>query len=201
MRALLATIKNENTLSKTLSIAVLVGIVTILIVLNVDISNNPLILSLGDFLGSTGNLLFLIISNMILIGWAWRNQLRSVIKLALGVDLAVLILVQSIKRIDLGSWNIRPHGGIDGFPSGHATHAFAMAFLLTMFFPRFSWLWYLCAAMISWSRIETGSHNGFQIGAGIVLGTGIAWIFIGRWYKNYNATLIKSQSLKQGRTL
>ena len=201
MRALLATIKKEDALSKTLSIAALVGFVTILLVLNVDKTNNPSISSLGDFLGSTGNLLFLISSNMIICGWAWRKQLRSVIKLTLGVDLAVLILVQSIKRIDLSPWNIRPNGGIDGFPSGHATHAFAMAFLLTMFFPRFAWLWYLCAATISWSRIETESHNGFQIVAGIILGTGIAWMCVARWFSNYNATLIRSQSLKQSRTL
>lgn len=192
MQALLSSIKDRDTLRKTLSTALFVGIMTILIVLNVDKSNNYFILYVGDFLGSSGNKLFLIGSNLLIIGWAWRKSLHKVIKLTLGLELMVLILVQGLKLLDLGSWSIRPHGGNDGFPSGHATHAFAIAFVLTLLFPRFRWLWYMCAASISWSRIETSSHNGFQITAGIILGTGIAWIFVSRWLKHFNTISVTS---------
>lgn len=201
MQALLATMKNDNALSKTLSMALFVGLVTILIVLNIDKSNNHLIMAVGDFLGSTGNKLFLIGSNLLIIGWAWRRSLSSVIKMTLLLDLVVVIIAQGIKLLNLGSWNIRPNGGTDGFPSGHATHAFAMAFLLTLLFPRFRWLWYLCAAAISWSRLETNSHNGFQITAGIILGTGVAWLLVDQWFKRSNHSIIKSQSLGQGQSL
>lgn len=202
MQALLTSIKNEHILSKTLSIGLLLAVITIVIALNVDQSHNRVILSVGEFLSGTGNKLFLIISNLMIIRWAWRNRLRSVIKLTLLVDLAVLIFVQGIKHLNIiGSWNIRPHGGTDGFPSGHTTHAFAMAFLLTLFFPRFVWLWYVCAAAISWSRIETNSHYGFQIFAGVILGTGIVWILTARWLKSSDAAIIKPHSSKLSRTL
>lgn len=201
MRTVLTNVKSEDIVSKTLSIALLVGVVTILIVLNVDRSNNHTIASIGEFLSGIGNDLFLIISNALIIGWAWRKRLKSVIKLTLGVDVAVLLLAQGIKKLNLGSWNIRPHGGTDGFPSGHTTHAFAMAFLLTIFFPRFSWLWYTCAAAISWSRIETNAHNGFQITAGVLLGTSIAWVLVTRWLKHYDATIIKSRNAEQNQTM
>lgn len=198
----MSALLKEDMLSKTLWIALFVGIMTILIVLNVGQSNNYLILSVGYFLGNSGNLLFLIISNVLIIGWAWRKHLSSVIKLTLGVDLTVLALVQGIKQLDLGSWSIRPYGPPNGFPSGHTTHAFAMAFILTFFFPRFAWLWYLCATAISWSRLETSFHSGLQIVAGIILGTGIAWLLVSRWLRHADATVvIKSHNLAQSRSL
>jgi len=197
MRTLLTPMKNENIFSKTLEMAIFIGVMTILIVLNVQKSNDTTLLSIGDFLGNSGNDLFLIISNLILIGWAWRKKLKSIIMLTLFLDFLVWIFVQGIKLLKIAPWYLRPNGGTGGFPSGHATHAFGMAFLLSLFFPRFSWLWYFCAVAISWSRVETNWHTGFQVAAGVILGVGLAWVLVAKWLTHPDAAIIKPKTIKQ----
>jgi membrane-associated phospholipid phosphatase len=185
--------RNEDSFSKSLTMALFVGVMTILLVLNVHKSNDAAILAVGDFLGDIGNDLFLSISNLIIIGWAWRKRLKSVIKLTLLLDFLVWVLVQGIKLVKIDSWHLRPNGANGGFPSGHATHAFGMAFLLTLFFPRFSWLWYVCAVAISWSRVETDWHNGFQVATGVIFGVGLAWLLVAKWRTHPDAALIIEQ--------
>lgn len=197
MRTLLIPMKNEDRFSKTLSMALFIGVMTMLLVLNVQKSNDAALFSVGNFLGGIGNDLFLIISNLIIIGWAWRKKLKSVIKLTLFLDFWVWILVQGVKLIKIAPWYLRPNGGTGGFPSGHAAHAFGMAFLLTLFFPRFSWLWYVCAVAISWSRVETAWHNGFQVAAGVILGVGLAWVLVAKWLTHPEAAIIKSKAIAQ----
>lgn len=197
MEKLLASLKHRKTFGRAVRLALLVGIVTSIIVLNIDPSHNYVIWSVANFLGGTGNDLFLILSNLFIIGWAWRKRLTSVIKLTLTLDLFVWITVQGIKLIHLKPWYLRPNGGIGGFPSGHATHAFGMAFLLTLYFPRLAWLWYSCAAAISWSRVETDWHTGFQVTAGILLGVALVWGLVSRWLKHPDAVIIQSQPLEK----
>ncbi|MBC8016245.1 MAG: phosphatase PAP2 family protein [Sporomusaceae bacterium] len=193
MKILLTPLKNETSFSKTLAMTIFIGVMTIVLVLNVQKSNDMVILSVGNFLGGIGNDIFLIISNLIIISWAWRKRLKSVIKLTLLLDLLVWVFVQGIKLTKIEPWYLRPNGGTGGFPSGHATHAFAMAFLLTLFFPRFSWLWYACAVAISWSRVETDWHNGFQVAAGITLGVGLVWVLASKWLTHPDAAKIIEQ--------
>ena len=193
MRNLVAPVKNEASFNKTLAMTLFISVITILLVLNVQRSNDASLLLVESLLGGIGNDLFLIISNMIIIGWAWRKKLKSVIKLTLYLDLSVWIFVQGIKLIKIDQLHLRPNGANGGFPSGHATHAFAMAFLLTLFFPRLSGLWYACAVAISWSRVETNAHNGFQVAAGIILGLGLAWILIAKWLTHPDAATIIEQ--------
>lgn len=183
--------KNAARFSKTL--ALLIGIMTILLVLNVHKSNDATILAVGKFLGGIGNDLFLVISNLILISWAWRKKMKSVIKLTLLLDCLVFFFVQGIKLIKIDPWYLRPNGGQGGFPSGHATHAFGMAFLLAIFFPRFSGVWYICAMAISWSRVETDWHNGFQVAAGVILGIGLAWVLVAKWLAHPDAKVMIEQ--------
>lgn len=201
MRTLLTPLKNEDSFSKTLVMAFFIGVMTILLVLNVQKSNDAALLLVGNFLGDIGNDLFLIIANLIIICWAWRKGVKSVIKMTLFLDLSVWIAVQGIKLFKIDPWYLRPNGGTGGFPSGHATHSFGMAFLLTLFFPRFSWLWYTCAMAISWSRVETDWHNGFQVAAGVILGIGLAWLFVGKWLTHPDAAIIKSKEIKQEKNL
>lgn len=172
---------------------IIFGLLTILIALYAKKSGDPYIWSIGSFLGGIGNDVFLIGTNIIILIWAWQQRDRSIIKLTLGIDLLVGILVQGIKSMKIYPWYLRPNGGEGGFPSGHATHAFAMAFLLTMFFPRFAWFWYMAAAAISWSRVETGWHSGIQVAAGVVLGVFIAWGMISTWLKNFENTNVYSK--------
>lgn len=197
MRNLLAPINYKDNFSRTLAMALFLGIMTILLVLNVQKSNDAAIILVANFFGDIGNDLFLIISNLIIIGWAWRKKLKSVIKLTLFLDFLVWAFVQGIKLIKIDPWYLRPNGGTGGFPSGHATHAFGMAFLLTLFFPRFSWLWYVCAVTISWSRVETDWHNGFQVAAGIILGVVLAWVLVAKWITHPDAAIIKPKTIEQ----
>jgi membrane-associated phospholipid phosphatase len=99
------------------------------------------------------------------------------------MNLFVWISVHLIKLVPFGQWALRPGNLPGGFPSGHATHAFVMAFALTSCFPRLWWLWNLIAAAISWSRVEVGDHTGFQVTVGVCFGILIAWTFTSRWIK------------------
>jgi membrane-associated phospholipid phosphatase len=101
------------------------------------------------------------------------------------MDAAVWAVVQSIKLIPLGEWALRPNGDIGGFPSGHTTHAFAMAFALTTYFPRFGWFWYLCAGIIAWSRVESAWHTPLQVTGGVFFGIAFGVTFINYLFKKY----------------
>lgn len=101
------------------------------------------------------------------------------------MDAGVWLVVQSIKLIPFGEWALRPNGVMGGFPSGHTTHAFAMAFALTTLFPRQGWLWYTYAAIIAWSRVEAARHTPLQVTAGVFLGVVIGAIFIQFLLKKY----------------
>ncbi|SMC99609.1 phosphatase PAP2 family protein [Sporomusa malonica] len=203
MKAGYPALNHKGSFSKALEIAIVVGVITSIVVLTMQRSQNDTIWLVGEFLSSTGNDLFLVFSNLLIIGWAWRKKLMSVIKLTLLLDLSVWIFVQGIKLIQIDPWYLRPNGGTGGFPSGHATHAFAMAFLLTLYFPRLAWLWYACAAGISWSRVETEWHTGFQVIAGIALGTGLVWVLVTRWLTHPDAAMIKlhSPEIQQSRKI
>lgn len=197
MKTLLAIQDYRGTLARAGIFALLVGIATSIMVLTMQPSHDDVVRSVGSFLGGTGNDLFLILSNLLIIGWAWRKRLTSIIKLTLTLDLYVFLLVQGLKLIHLGPWYLRPNGGTGGFPSGHATHSFGMAFLLTLYFPRLALLWYSCAAAISWSRVETDWHTGFQVTAGIILGIALVWVLVRRWLTHPDAVIIQSQISKE----
>lgn len=193
MKALLASLDHREPLGKAVILALLVGVATSSMVLTMQPSRDYVFWSVGEFLGGMGNDLFLILSNLLIISWAWRKRLMSVIKLTLTLDLLVWMSVQGIKLLKLEPWYLRPNGGTGGFPSGHATHSFAMAFLLTLYFPRLAWLWYSCAAAISWSRVETDWHTGFQVIAGIVLGNVLVWVLVNRWLSHPDAAILQPQ--------
>jgi len=190
---LTAPFSNLNRFNKTISMALITGMATIVLVVAVGLSKNPLAGSAADFLGGMGNDLFLILTNLLIIAWAWRRNMRSIAALTLWLDFLVWVTVQGSKLVSTAPWTLRPTGAPGGFPSGHATHSFAMAILLTFFFPRLGWLWNLCAAAISWSRLETLAHNEFQIAAGIILGITIGWAMLTRWLKQPEAAAFLPQ--------
>lgn len=67
--------------------------------------------------------------------------------------------------------------GTDGlaFPSGHATIAWAMAYVLSRYEPRWRRWLYCLALAISFSRIYLGVHYPLDVIAGGLLGWGIGW--------------------------
>ena len=62
----------------------------------------------------------------------------------------------------------------DSFPSGHATAAFAVATVEGGLHPKQAPLWYLGAALISYSRVRLHRHTVGDVLAGAALGAGTA---------------------------
>ena len=67
------------------------------------------------------------------------------------------------------------------FPSGHATTAFALATLLSLWYPRWTGGFLALAALVGWSRVVLGSHfpsdvlGGAILGCAVVLGLSRVW--------------------------
>lgn len=66
------------------------------------------------------------------------------------------------------------------FPSGHATTVFAMATILSLWYPRWTAAWLALAAIVGWSRIALGSHFPSDVLAGAILGVAVTLAF-SRW--------------------
>jgi undecaprenyl-diphosphatase len=66
------------------------------------------------------------------------------------------------------------------FPSGHATTAFALATLLSLWYPRWTAAWLILAVFVAWSRIVLGSHFPSDVLGGAVLGVAVV-LAMGRW--------------------
>jgi len=64
----------------------------------------------------------------------------------------------------------RPHGGNDGFPSGHTSAAFATALALTEREPDKLWIAIPLAATAGWARVDLEKHTWGQVLAGAALG-------------------------------
>lgn len=62
------------------------------------------------------------------------------------------------------------HGGMDSFPSGHATIAFALATAFFFFNKRLGWLVLLGALVVGFSRVIAGVHWPLDVLGGAVLG-------------------------------
>ena len=58
----------------------------------------------------------------------------------------------------------------NSFPSGHAANNFAIAAVAWAIFPKFGWLAFLPAGLVSYSRIYVGSHWPSDILASAILG-------------------------------
>ncbi|MBP2637503.1 MAG: superfamily protein [Firmicutes bacterium] len=179
---------------QNMKFAVVIGMVMILIALLVPQSNMNEILIAANLFSGIGNDVFLIVSNGILFWVAYKKKCKSLFTMVLKVDAAVWVVVHALKEIDFGELSLRPTGLPDGFPSGHTTHAFTMAFLLTVFYPRLAWLWYGCAVAISWSRIETSAHTGVQVTAGVILGIGLAWFSVDNWLKKRDSFILPERT-------
>lgn len=65
------------------------------------------------------------------------------------------------------------------FPSTHATVAFAFAVLLSWKEPRWRWIWFTLAFLISFSRIYLGYHYPIDVIGGGVLGLCIGLFVVG----------------------
>jgi membrane-associated phospholipid phosphatase len=119
----------------------------------------------------------------------WRKQQR--LKQAAALSLIALavsgLVVQTIKHLigrprpklaDQGvfGWGPSFQSGHDSFPSGHTISAFAMAAVLSSFYPSGRWIWYSLAVLVAFTRVYIDAHFASDVFVGAVLG-----VLIGMW--------------------
>lgn len=79
------------------------------------------------------------------------------------------------------AWGIRPDGGQNSFPSGHATVACAGAGFIGR---RYGWDYggaaMVPAAFVAWSRVDKGVHHWRDVAAGCAVGLGMSWWLVNR---------------------
>jgi undecaprenyl-diphosphatase len=68
------------------------------------------------------------------------------------------------------------HGADNGFPSEHASVAFAIAFAVLAFYPAFGFLLLVGAVLIGLDRIFVGVHYPSDVGASFLVGLGSALV-------------------------
>lgn len=71
------------------------------------------------------------------------------------------------------------HGPGSSFPSGHATAAWALAALLTAYYPRWRWLFFILAIAVCWARLHLDRHHVGDLIAGGLLGWYLAMALLG----------------------
>lgn len=65
------------------------------------------------------------------------------------------------------------------FPSGHVTNNVIIAVLLTLFFPRRGWIYFVVAAAIGYSRIYLGAHWPSDVLATVFMAAGETLLLVG----------------------
>ncbi len=127
---------------------------------------------LGDFCSHTLYQSFIGLAAVLMIWRALRGGPKRLLWWPPAVALGSALCVEGLKR---ATRLPRPDGDPTGFPSGHTTFAYALAWLLTRTHPRLAPLWYGVAVGIGWSRVEGDAHFPYQVLCGAVLGTLVGW--------------------------
>lgn len=127
---------------------------------------------LGDFGSHTLYQTFMAVAAVLLLRRGWVSARRRLLWWPIAVSLGTVVCVEGLKR---ATHQPRPDGEPTGFPSGHTTFAFALAWLLSFVFPKLRPLWFGVAVCIGWSRMEGLAHFPYQVLCGAVLGTLIGW--------------------------
>ncbi len=126
----------------------------------------------GDFCSHTLYQTFMGLAGLLVLWHGYRSGQKRYFWWPVAVSILSALCVEGLKR---ATGLRRPDGEPTGFPSGHTTFAFALAWLLTQIHPRLAPLWYGIAVSIGWSRVEGHAHFPYQVLCGAVLGTVIGW--------------------------
>ena len=126
----------------------------------------------GDFCSHTLYQSFIGLTIVLLLWRGFRSHAKRLLWWPVAASLGVFLCVQILKT---ATRLPRPDGQRDGFPSGHTTYVFALAWLLSQTFPRLSPLWYGLAVSVGWSRVEGHAHFPYEALWGAFFGTIIGW--------------------------
>jgi len=133
----------------------------------------------AQFLSGTGNVLAIALGYGVLLAFLCRRRAWREVTLVLATLLLETVVVHLQKFAFFDSLR-RPWGTGGGFPSGHAAAACALAFLVALYWPRWSVAAYALAVAISWSRLATHEHYAYQVLAGAVSGYLVALLLTER---------------------
>ena len=162
---------------KVLYRAIGTGLATLIAIFFLRFPENTLPDVAAHFLSDQVNDGFQILSHLLMVFLSWRWRSWRPLLLDLTVSTVVTGLVQLSKQHLFIPIALRPSGGYEGFPSGHASATFSLAFLLSLYYPRLWWAWYLTAALVTWSRVQTYANSELQVVVGLIFGTFMAWWF------------------------
>jgi membrane-associated phospholipid phosphatase len=90
-----------------------------------------------------------------------------------------------------------PCGAGFSFPSSHAANSFAVSTLLTIYYPKFSWVFIVFALLVSFSRIYVGVHYPIDVVGGAATGIicslllYLVWLSIKNKYSAKKDQLVK----------
>jgi undecaprenyl-diphosphatase len=166
--------------------------------------NNGLANPVGDFLWPliTDYDRFLPVRILLLLLWVWllvrggvrgRTAALLIIPLLFASDkLSSAVIKELVARPrpchQIGGVPVIPGihllvdcGGGKSFPSSHAVNNFGVATLLTFYFRRWWWGFYLWATLVAVSRVSVGVHYPSDILAGAAIGSTVALAIIGLW--------------------
>ncbi len=95
----------------------------------------------------------------------------------------------------IDSINLLVHkGGKYSFVSNHAANMFCAATVLTYFYYKWKYVFYISATLVAFSRIYVGVHYPGDVIFGGLFGYGIAWMVISLW------VIVKMREIKRGKT-
>ncbi|WP_309717884.1 phosphatase PAP2 family protein [Armatimonas sp.] len=136
---------------------------------------------IAKLIGREGNTGVLVIALGLLLAFAWRHKDRALALWVVAVMLVETALYGALKAITWHGFHVlaRPSGGDGGFPSGHTAAHVCLAYILTERYPKLAPLWWFWAALMAWSRVESGAHFAYQTLAGMVLG-GLVCLTLGQ---------------------
>lgn len=110
----------------------------------------------------------LAVASVLLLAFSRVRRDQRCLEWLLRVALATVLSVEGLKSL---TGLPRPDGHPTGFPSGHTTAMFALAWLLARIHPRLSPLWFAVAVSVGWARMEGKAHFPYQVICGAILGT------------------------------
>lgn len=151
------------------------GVLTLLATLFLLFPDNSLPDQFAHYLSDDVNNSFQIFAHLLMFFTGWRMRSWQPVLYDAAVAFVVTGVVQLAKHFFIADIAIRPSGGYEGFPSGHASATFSLAFVLSLYYPRLWWCWYTIAGLVTWSRIQTNAHTELQIAAGMLFGTIVAY--------------------------
>jgi len=134
--------------------------------------SDPIGQQIGHIVSTPIYLTYLALTLGLLTCSACRSRTHRLAWWALDTTVITFLLVQGLK---FATGLPRPSGAPSGFPSGHTTIAFALAWLILAAHPRLSPVWFGVAVAIGWSRMEIHAHFVYQVLTGAVLGSGLGW--------------------------